>query len=681
MLALLALLIFLSSHAFSQLEEETEPVDIEEERVEVPPSEEAEPEIEEEMDFLPQEAELEFQTEPLELTAEELELEVPEELEGLEFLEEEEVIEIGEIEKTRVNLIFQEANVTDILGALAQQTGLNIIWGDEVGGIVSLRLENVPWDQALEMVLKANKLTYEQEGNIIRVTTIARLNEEREAELKLQEAEKEKEPLVTKILTLNFSNAKEVKASVDKVLSKRGNIVVDERTNSLVITEIGSNLEEVERVAMAIDTQTPQVMIEARIVETSVSLVQDLGIDWTLRASKLVPSHWKNEDLDGLLDKLVLPAKSDSDEDIYDWLERRAEKRYEITHRGGQLDSQFPTTGAYDGTAGTGGLFRLGVLDAYDFEIAWQAIETDGDTKILSNPRVATLHNKQAKILVGEKIPIQQSEVTESGTSYTVEFEDVGTTLEVTATINKDDMVTLRIHPEVSEIGYWKQLAVGEYPVITTKEADVEVLVKSGDTVVIGGLIYEKEIKSESKIPIIGDIPLIGWAFKKRKTEKEDQEILVAGCGTSQAAKYALRQPAARMVGIDVSSTSLRHTKKLKRTYNLANLDLHQLPIERVHELEGRFDQIICTGVLHHLADPDAALTALRSVLKPNGAMHLMVYAPYGRTGITMLQEYEREAWQIVLAGVVTVMIPTLALFVIANRQLIRGLTAGALKG
>jgi SAM-dependent methyltransferase len=122
-----------------------------------------------------------------------------------------------------------------------------------------------------------------------------------------------------------------------------------------------------------------------------------------------------------------------------------------------------------------------------------------------------------------------------------------------------------------------------------------------------------------------------------------EQEILVAGCGTSQAAKVALKQPAAQVLGIDVSSTSLRHTKKLKRKYNLANLDIHQLPIERVHELERSFDQIICTGVLHHLADPDAALRALRSVLKPNGAMHLMVYAPYGRTGITMLQEYCRR--------------------------------------
>jgi SAM-dependent methyltransferase len=126
-------------------------------------------------------------------------------------------------------------------------------------------------------------------------------------------------------------------------------------------------------------------------------------------------------------------------------------------------------------------------------------------------------------------------------------------------------------------------------------------------------------------------------------TYRAGQEILVAGCGTSQAAKYALRQPTARVVGIDVSSTSLRHTKKLKRKYNLANLDIYQLPIERVHELECSFDKIICTGVLHHLADPDTALRALRTVLKPDGAMQLMVYAPYGRTGIYMLQEYCRR--------------------------------------
>jgi SAM-dependent methyltransferase len=124
---------------------------------------------------------------------------------------------------------------------------------------------------------------------------------------------------------------------------------------------------------------------------------------------------------------------------------------------------------------------------------------------------------------------------------------------------------------------------------------------------------------------------------------REDQSILIAGCGTSQAAKHALRWPAAQITGIDFSATSVRCTEELKRKYNLNNLQVRQLPIDRVNDLEMSFDQIICTGVLHHLADPDAGLRALRSVLKPDGAMHLMVYAPYGRTGIYMLQEFCRR--------------------------------------
>ena len=127
------------------------------------------------------------------------------------------------------------------------------------------------------------------------------------------------------------------------------------------------------------------------------------------------------------------------------------------------------------------------------------------------------------------------------------------------------------------------------------------------------------------------------------KRFQEDLEILVAGCGTSQAARHAIRQPAARVTGIDTSSNSLNHTRTLKRKYKLENLQLAQLPIERVDELERQFDKIICTGVLHHLADPEAGLRALRTALKPEGAMHLMVYAAYGRTGITMLQEYCRR--------------------------------------
>ena len=124
---------------------------------------------------------------------------------------------------------------------------------------------------------------------------------------------------------------------------------------------------------------------------------------------------------------------------------------------------------------------------------------------------------------------------------------------------------------------------------------------------------------------------------------REDLKILVAGCGTSQAAKHAIRQPAARVTGIDVSATSLRHTRDLERRYGLKNLRVRQLPIERVHELDRQFDKIVCTGVLHHLADPDAGLRALRAVLKPEGAIYLMVYATYGRTGIYMLQEYCRR--------------------------------------
>lgn len=133
------------------------------------------------------------------------------------------------------------------------------------------------------------------------------------------------------------------------------------------------------------------------------------------------------------------------------------------------------------------------------------------------------------------------------------------------------------------------------------------------------------------------------YLFWPAKSYREDRTILIAGCGTSQAAKHALRWPTAQVTGIDFSVTSVRHTEELKRKYDLHNLQVHQLAIERVADLEMSFDQIVCTGVLHHLADPDAGLKALRDVLKPDGAMHLMVYAPYGRTGIYMLQEFARR--------------------------------------
>jgi SAM-dependent methyltransferase len=131
--------------------------------------------------------------------------------------------------------------------------------------------------------------------------------------------------------------------------------------------------------------------------------------------------------------------------------------------------------------------------------------------------------------------------------------------------------------------------------------------------------------------------------FWPNKQYRADLDVLVAGCGTWQSAKHAICHPDARVVGVDVSTTSLEHTNRLKQKHNLTNLETHQVPIENVNELDQRFDLIICTGVLHHLADPDAGLRALRSVLKPDGAMYLMVYAPYGRTGVYMLQDYCRR--------------------------------------
>ena len=131
--------------------------------------------------------------------------------------------------------------------------------------------------------------------------------------------------------------------------------------------------------------------------------------------------------------------------------------------------------------------------------------------------------------------------------------------------------------------------------------------------------------------------------FWPARSFREDYSILIAGCGTSQAAKHAMRWPEAQVTGVDFSATSVRCTEELKRKYKLENLQVHQLAVERVQELAMNFDQIVCTGVLHHLADPDAGLRALRDVLKPEGAMHLMVYAPYGRTGIYMLQEFCRR--------------------------------------
>jgi type IV pilus assembly protein PilQ len=390
---------------------------------------------------------------------------------------------------------FKDADIHNVLRTLAYKGNVNIVSGPEVSGVVTMRLSDVPWEKALEMILRTYGLAYEKDRNIIRVTTLERLKSEN---------------LTTKVYGLNYSNAAVVGGAIKDILSDRGKVGMDERTNQLVVTDIPTTLNKVEEVIGRLDRKTKQVIIEAKILETSLSDNEALGIDWTVRiaatgSKRPTTAPFDRVSFDSNLQKyLPLPQPTG------------AVETFPVLSK-----PSFPFTGVEN--------FLFGTLDFSQFQVLIELLKNRSDTKVLSYPRVATLDNQEAQILVGTNYPIPIYEwSTETKTRQISGYysEQIGIKLRVTPHINEEDYVSLKVHPEVSAItGY-----VGpdnERPVTSTREADTNVMLKDGQTIVIGGLVSENKIDIVHKVPLLGDIPVAGWLFKKKAKELSRTELLV----------------------------------------------------------------------------------------------------------------------------------------------------------
>jgi type IV pilus assembly protein PilQ len=418
-----------------------------------------------------------------------------------------------------ISMDFKDADIKDVLRIISDKSEMNIIAGGEVQGVVTMKLENVPWDKALNIILKTQGYVYEQDGNIIRVTTRENLS---------------MEDLETTLFSLNYADAESLSTSLADMLTERGKIQFDTRTNQVIVTDIGSNIKKLASIIKQLDGRTPQIQIEARVIETTLGKDETLGVDWETQimadgAKRAVTFPFSTWSSDGTL----YPTPS-------------ADYTYDGAGQITDIDSDFgykndlpisskdavewSSLPAIAGDVGEEEYFQYGTLDFTGLQATLEALSTRTDTNVLSNPRITTLNNQEAKITVGTKWPVANYSYSDETGRWNVsgwEYIEYGIILTVTPTVNKDGYITLTVSPEVSDLNGSVTFEGAEVPIISTKQAEVQVMIKDGETLVIGGMIKDKVVDTKKKIPFLGDIPVLGYLFSKNDTEIEKRDLLI----------------------------------------------------------------------------------------------------------------------------------------------------------
>lgn len=409
-----------------------------------------------------------------------------------------------------VTVDFKEADIQNVLRILSYKSGVNIVAGKDVTGVVTIRLVDVPWEKALDVVLKTYGYAYDRDDNIIRVTTLENLK---------------KEELSTEVYVLNYSMASEVEKSVTNVLSERGRIRSDARSNTLIITDMPTTLQRVQKVIERIDRVTPQVTIQAKIIETTLGEGERMGIKWNLKAA-----------VKGAARPTTFPFPARNRGPLYRFLPTgRGAASTAVTGAGGVTEEteiidfppgiSQPTFPVADKDE-----FQFGTLDFSEFQAVLEMIKERSDAKVLSEPHVTTLNNKEAKILVGEVIAIPTFE--RNATTGRMEItgyadRDLGVRLSVTPQINSAGEIVVNIQPEITNLlGYDELTPEIKAPRFSTRSASTQVRIKNGQTIAIGGLIRETTVDSKTKVPILGELPLLEKIFSHRSKTVQKTDLL-----------------------------------------------------------------------------------------------------------------------------------------------------------
>jgi len=425
---------------------------------------------------------------------------------------------------TPMTMDFVNADVTNILRLLGEISNLNIVWGPEVKGTVSMRLKNVPWDQALDLILANNNLGKRSDGNVIWITTKAQLTqveaEERrkrddrekeiEERLKREQAIEKKEEMKTAYLTVNYKDVNNIRDIIDRtVRSEAGKITVDPQTKTIIYFDRISKIKEAQSLKERLDQATPQVMIEARIIEADTGFSRNLGVQWN-NSTQLQYRRNTDTTWNGAPPWAVGNVPGDYPV---------GSKLYNPSFSTGFSPQVFPSeTLGFSFTKLTrGGLTGLH-LDA-----SLALAEAQGKTRTLSAPKVVTRDTVKATIQQGTKISIPSGTDANGNKTYTM--VDASLKLEVKPQITPNNMVIMEVVVKDDNPDYAN--AVGDNVPIKTKEATTTMMVGSGDTVVIGGIYKETESDNKESIPGLGDVPVLGWLFKAKKTTSTRVELII----------------------------------------------------------------------------------------------------------------------------------------------------------
>lgn len=398
----------------------------------------------------------------------------------------------------------KDMEIIDALRLIAEVSGLNIIASEKVKGKITMKLDNVPWDQALDLILDTKDLGMVQYGNVIRIAPKKDLQDEQKALLEAQAQKEELRPLQTKIIPVNYASASRIEPMVKKLLSKRGSSEVDARTNTIILKDIPEKLEEAQMLISALDTRTPQVQIEARIVEASVGVTRELGVQWGINYAA-APQY-------GNPTGYNFPYSLDVGGAVLGG----------ITYP--TLPQNLAAVGAQGGALG----MTVGSLTkSISLDLLLKSLETQNKVKIISSPRVLTMDNEKASIQQGVTIPYPPAInlATGAGGGTNWQFVEAALRLEVTPHVSSDGMVVLDVKASNNEPNL--KVVSGGAPSIDKKEAQTQILVGDGETAVIGGIYKTKESETTNRVPFLGKLPIIGALFKDTFTENSRNELLI----------------------------------------------------------------------------------------------------------------------------------------------------------
>jgi type IV pilus assembly protein PilQ len=389
-----------------------------------------------------------------------------------------------------ITLTLKDADIKDVLRTFSTLTNLNIVVDPGVGGSVTVELRNVPWDQALDLILKINDLGYTLENNVLRVARVDRLQQEKKKLAELAADQENAQPLKTVTKPISYARATEVAAILvgDNFLaSPRGSVVIDQRTNTLIIRDTIERVEGMLKLIDQLDTPTPQLVIEARIVETTRDFSHRLGVDWGFRG--------------------VADAEHGNDTGL-------------VFPNNASVDGQVNLARAYNGILG----FTFGdILDTFNLDFFLMAGESDGLVKIVSTPRVTTQTLKRATIRSGLQIPVQ----TVANNTVTVQYVDATLNLDVLPQVTAEGTVNMELTIKKQQPVTGAAVQGGNNLPIFTRDVNTNVLVRDGGTTVLGGIYQLDDESNSGSVPGLSKIPVLGFFFKNKEIQKRHDELLI----------------------------------------------------------------------------------------------------------------------------------------------------------